>query len=237
MTNQQASPLAFIALKKLMIAAEPEPSFKVTDTDLETVLKSAYELIFENGENQEKLWLLIYLPTEVVWGRYQPSKLDLPITIADITKVQELRLFGIAGEYYLWRVGASWQARVRKELVTTLSQFQPTDPAKNEKFDESGFALPAIDLEPDVAEEWQILWGTQARTMNLKGWTQLYEERGANYLFPCLITDQNLELPLRLLVRHYLKYDVDSGLCHYQDLRLVEIRYANFETLAEKGEV
>jgi CRISPR-associated protein (TIGR03984 family) len=175
------------------------------------------------------LWLLVYLDYRVFWGCYQNGNLELDGKL-EREYLQELRLFGRSGEYYLWRNGNQFNWRLRIDR----GKLEPAKPKKKQDGvgEDEGYDPPADNIEPNLAEEWQVLWGTQLdlSVEAITGWTPLTEERGLQFQIPHIVTNQNTQLPLRLLVRHYLTYD-EAGLCLYEDSRMVELRDKDLQPL------
>ncbi len=195
-------------------------------TDLEALLVEAYTYIMaEQRGNGQKLLLLAYTDSSVVWGTYAPGELATAGAI-DPAFLQELRLFGPSGEYYLWRHGTGFHARTRVDVAP---------PATFGRVEQEGYVPPFEwgASEPNVADEWQALWGTRIDQDGPERWTVLFEERGARLLLPPLGVEEVAlpELPLRLLVRHYLTYDGQSGICAYSDLRCVALCDARLRPL------
>lgn len=166
------------------------------------------------------LWLLAYSHSWVKWGYYYNGQFDLDFTLAP-ENLLELRVFGLNGELYLWQAQAGiakfgWRLRQdTADLIVPAFSF-------NEK---NGYSLPSTGGTnlPNLADEWQVLWGNQVKAGIRTNWTTVWEQRGAalHLPHPLLATTK---LPLRLRVRHYLTYDSGTGLCYCQDARLVELR-------------
>lgn len=171
------------------------------------------------GIKDEFLWVLAYQSNAVIWGCLTASGLQIAPNGGQQIKqrleplfLQELRLFGPKGEYYLWRDKKGFRSRLRLDNGE-VPAFQGPE--------REGYSPNLALVKPNVAEEWQVLWGTSYK-INQPGWSEVYEDRGARLIIPHTLEDAT-PLPLRLLVRHYLAYDT-TGLCFYKDLRLVELR-------------
>ena len=220
--------LYWLGLTNLETSQEikPEtPSFSIANGGaLKQLLSHAYASI--NPTASSELWLLAYLDYAVVWGKYSEKGLETRETL-DPEFLQELRLFGPNGEYYLWRSDETgFQARLRVDEATSIEFRENTGKWKEAK----GYTpLPVASDLPHIAEEWQVLWGTSVKVEADTSWTTLTEERGVNMAFPATLIEN--QLPLRLRVRHYLDYDEETGLCYYKDLRLVEVCAKNLEPL------
>jgi len=215
--------------------ATPYPAFTLSNlTDLTTRLEVEHNNII-GGKEEERLWVLAYLDNQVIWGTFSSKTgLDMAAKL-EPAYLQELRMFGQRGEFYLWRDGAGFAARLR------LDNEAPPEILKPEQ---EGYSPYIGAASPDAADEWQVLWGTQVKSNSTKGWTRIFEDRGADFEVPHRIEEsqQDTRLPLRMLVRHYLGEikvgDEGTGLCFYNDMRLVQLRDARLVTLApSKGEV
>jgi CRISPR-associated protein (TIGR03984 family) len=175
------------------------------------------------------VWLLVYFDHKVIWGHYQANKLEFadPNEKLEAKYLQELRLFGRKGELYLRRKGNnfSWRLRLDPDIEPT-----PPESGKN-SWEKKGYKLPSGNIEPNYADEWQVLWGTKydpKTATNVPNWTTITEDRGMKLTLPHVIASDD-NLPIRLLVRHYLKYD-NNGLCYYADTRMVELRDKRFNS-------
>ena len=170
----------------------------------------------EIGLAGEALWVLVYLDYTIMWGYHRDGQLIMSSSF-DPAYIQELRMFGTDGEVYLWRVGTSYNVRLRKDKteIPAFKGFETTD-------QKQGFGATSVGSEPKAMDEWQILWGTDAQVQPAH-WTVVQESRGARFSVPHTIDKP--QLPLRLLVRHYLEYDSD-GRCLISDMRMVELRDA-----------
>ncbi|NWJ95675.1 MAG: hypothetical protein HXX20_07830 [Chloroflexi bacterium] len=172
-------------------------------------LKWAYGKLCKPGSDKV-VWLLLYLDYQLVWYRYKPDQI-IP-ELAQPEYVQELRLFSQRGEFYLWQTndkGRKFKARL---LLDHKKQSEPS-------------------LLPFTADEWQPLWGTKV-TLDGPGWSIISEERGATLRLPYEAKES--DLPLRVRVRHYLKYHPENGLAYCYDLRLVDIRDRKCQALTWK---
>ena len=112
-----------------------------------------------------------------------------------IENLIDVRLFGSAGEWHLWRAA-----------------------------DRSFGDRPRDDSHTDSFDEPQALWGTRAQPVpGHSGWVNLVEKRGVSYNVPIAMSSalQKDAQVLCLRVRHYVKYDQDTGLAHVFDSRIV----------------
>lgn len=220
---------SFLALATLETTAESigEATLNfTTESELKDYLEKSCEELTREQDATNSIWLLAYSHFKVGWGIYRDGKLEVDFGY-DPKQLVELRLFGFGGELYLWKIANSGQfaCRWRKDKL----EFDATTFRKNKEKD--GYNQPT-KLLPNVAQEWQILWGTKPGNIKRDKWTHLTEDRGNELLIPHELRNFAKDLPLRLLVRHYLAYDKQSGLCYYQDMRLVELRTANLTKLS-----
>lgn len=181
-------------------------------------------------ENPSQLWLLVFLDYTVIWGSFSPDEGLVLSEPLDTNCLMELRMFGEAGEYYLWReTSGNFNARLRVDPLTPL--VYPDKP------ENKGYNLDPRLSDPNVIDEWQVLWGTRLAdrpaSLPASSWSALTEERGMRLILPLGLIEE--QLPLRLLVRHYLECDDDpqsgTGLFRYTDLRLVALADARFVKL------
>lgn len=229
---------AFVALRRLdwdRGVVETAVDLLINDlADLGALLAPAYHRIVENGMTtvdgvSTPLWVLAYLHHRVVWASYAGYELHTIDSEFEPDLLQQLRLFGPGGEYYIWRGEDGFNARLRLDALPLVG---PQLPEKQSGFTYARHARLAT--QPDVLEEWQALWGTRSGTDPGEGWTEVTEQRGIRLIIPHRLEAYH-QLPLRLLVRHYITYDADdshdSGLCLFSDMRLVEVRDASMRPL------
>jgi CRISPR-associated protein (TIGR03984 family) len=141
--------------------------------------------------------LLAYTLDGVIWGKLHEGKLQLGQSVYTLPFVddmlQEARLFGSAGEIYIWRSGDAWYGR----FIRTAQS------------DEQATYIESID-------ETQMLWGDQVESRS-NGFSVMRDGiQGLQHAVPCTVPDppakqatennpkQYKERPLRLVVRHYL---------------------------------
>ncbi len=214
----------FASQGKLSAHREPDPqTYDAEGIDLELIIKAQAAQI-----GQSPLWLLIFEDFRVSWGYLDESGLHLKGgETLSAGYLQELRLFGPEGEFYLWREGEFFRSRLR------------LDPAglphwKGGQSEMQGYTPLGPEL-PDFSDEWQVLWGSwlDSQASEQSGWLEIYEQRGAHLALPHKVLNKKTEdeLPLRLRVRHYIDYDPATGLAYYCDLRLVELSNAKFQPL------
>lgn len=164
-------------------------------------------------------YLLAHTEEGVIWGRFDEDQLVIvadvfPSSTADyagvllarldVVTLWQCRMFGPDVEVMLWRSEQGWRAR----RIT-----DQTDPER--------LALT----------EAQILWGDHAEQRQ-QGFTLLADgSQGLRHAVPCEIpatafnNPQNPR-PVRLVVRHYLEEDQQTGVSHIAYSRLVDITFA-----------
>jgi len=208
-SKTDAPPQHFVALRKVASEVQHgEQIYLETTADLESFL------IEQTALPGYPLWLLAFEDYRVSWGYLNESGLHFSGGKAiEPIYLQELRLFGPDGELYLWRNDENFRYRLRRDRAEPPKFLQVGE-------EKNGYPASALDELPDTADEWQVLWGTQLRPGT--PWPLVQEERGVQFAVPHSLTSN--QLPLRLLVRHYLNYDKATGLAYYHDLRLVELR-------------
>lgn len=153
-------------------------------------------------------WLLAYADDGVIWGKLTADQQlmtsnDIAPKISPELRwetLQQAYIFGEQGEVRLWREGDDWHARL---------------------------VIGDAD-ETDTINEHHILWGTktiQNKNQVKDGFTQVQEgQQGMNHVAPLVVTDDGLrERKLKLLVRHLIEYDADSGEARITLSRLVNI--------------
>ncbi len=166
------------------------------------------------GARELAAWSLAHLDDGVTWGRYdsEPDRWRLGHDVAPAlspalrrSALQELRVFGAAGEVLIWRAGGELRGRILRDTLSSAARAELTDP-----------------LRP--ADEDRILRGEGVR----QSWpdsrfTHVFDGRGAEQVLPVLVTLQDLR-HRRLRVRHYYAADPDTGAARVTATRLVEIR-------------
>lgn len=165
--------------------------------------------------NRHRLqWLLAHADDGVIWGRIaENGQLITADNVAPEVSpplrsetLQQMRLFGEDGELLLWRDGDNeWHARLIR---------QPVD-------GEPPTFTEAID-------ELQILWGTDPNPLDSAFTLMSDGAQGLRHAVPLVVSGKYSEenRPLRLWVRHYLKYD-ENGFTRIIASRLVGLKLEN----------
>ncbi len=158
-------------------------------------------------EEQAKTWQLSYLLAHaedgVIWGRFEGDRLITAEQVFQefpplrLRSLQQCRIFGEPGEILLWRAEKKWRSRLIR------------------------------DIGKDFISEEQILWGTKGEEK--EGFTLLSDgSEGLRHAVPltgiCFSEEKKkLHRPVRLEVRHYIKYD-ESGVARIFLSRLVTLK-------------
>jgi CRISPR-associated protein (TIGR03984 family) len=147
-------------------------------------------------------WLLAHADDGVNWGRIAQGKLTIshdyyaqyaPCLRAET--LQQVRLFGEAGELYLWQMDGQWRGR---------------------------FLAGNADATLEPLSATYLLWGTSAKAAQ-DGFVLLVDgEQGLCHAPPHPAGFDADRHYLALTVRHYVAYDED-GQAHVAASRLVEI--------------
>lgn len=158
--------------------------------------------LLQKSQEYHIAWLLAHADDGINWGVVREGALllssDFYAAYAPPLRVetlQQVRLFGTAGELYLWRVGADWHGR---------------------------FLAPGEEAETLMTQ--YLLWGDAQDGSGTAGFTLLADGvEGLRHAPPLPTTKfdpkhQNLGVQ----VQHYLAYDED-GQAHIAASRLVEL--------------
>lgn len=156
-------------------------------------------------------WLLAHTDAGVIWGEYRtngnggklhlshealPHTLTVPLSL-DWLSVQQARLFSEAGELRLWHDGQQWRA--------TLLQDQPNDTA-------------------GCFDEPHLLWGwTLGKADEAADGFLLLKEGTRNIVHASPVAAASEAKRARLVVRHYLVEDDETGLLYVGASRLVKL--------------
>lgn len=185
------------------MSLEPVSKIDSVKQDLAGWLRLNAEKI--RSKPEEKVFLLAHLDDGVVWGRVEGDKLSTSNEIAPetspplrATTLQQCRLFSESGEIMIWKDGEDLRARLLLD----------------------GKGEPVDTLDED-----QILWGTNGESPD-RGFTMVYEGQGMRHAVPIFVEsgifDQGKTNPLRLQVRHYIRYD-ETGCATIFLSRLVRV--------------
>ncbi|NCJ07354.1 TIGR03984 family CRISPR-associated protein [Synechococcales cyanobacterium C] len=148
-------------------------------------------------------YLLVHVDDGVIWGHFHKGYLCISNSVLKespllrIETLQQCRIFGKAGEIFLWKVGDSWKAG----LVT--------------------------NPDAEWIEEKQLLIGNHWKIHASEGFTILWDgAQGLKHAVPFTQVEfqenQKVSQSLRLVVHHYIEYDQD-GLAHITLSRLVDV--------------
>lgn len=132
-------------------------------------------------------WLLAHADDGVIWGEFRADGLHLsgnafPNVSPPLraTTLQQARLFGPQAEILLWKDDSAWRGRLIRD--------------------------DADEVE-DALDETHLLWGTDVEDWQ-DGFALLRE--GAQGLRHAPPLPDDVQLPVRLQVRHYVAYDSDG---------------------------
>ncbi|KAF3890050.1 MULTISPECIES: type III-D CRISPR-associated protein Csx19 [Nostocales] len=158
----------------------------------------------EQGNKYKLKYLLAHAEDGVIWGKFQDKNLITADSVfSEFAKLrcstlQQCRIFGENSEVMLWQTDEGFQARVIEDEKNT-----------------------------ELIPENQILWGTQAEKIS-NGFTLVSDgSQGLCHAVPLINisfdSNQKLYRPLRLCVRHYIDYDVETGVARIYLSRLVNL--------------
>jgi CRISPR-associated protein (TIGR03984 family) len=176
----------------------------LTDNNLEKWLE-------EKAKEYQLIYLLAHAEDGVIWGKYAGDRLKTSGMVfpavspkLNLKTLQQCRIFSQAGEIFLWKSNKSWKARIIQD---------------NE--------------EREHIEESQILWGTKIAEpiaeSEKDGFTLLADgSQGLKHAVPLTGLSGYLHgdnyRPIRLVVRHYIKYDENTGIARISCIRLVSLK-------------
>ena len=161
----------------------------------------------------EMPWLLVHADDGVIWGRREPDgSLRLSSDVFDVKSkypaiavelradtLQQVRVFGPAGELLVWRDGVGFRAR---EIA-------------------DGETRPVTALGD--ADETHLLWGLGEKRVVKDSFTLLAEGvQGPQHAVPKVIEGRRRPA---LKVRHYVNYD-HEGQAYVELSRLVDLQTA-----------
>jgi CRISPR-associated protein (TIGR03984 family) len=149
-------------------------------------------------------WALALCHDGVTWGRLDRDNWTMANTCfrglcPPVTEdnLQELRVFGKEGEVMVWRVGTGFKGRFLKDTTG------PAEPY----------------LQPMV--EWQILLGIPKEERN--SFTRVASVSGREQVLPLTVKGTPIRPPFRLVVKHYLTREDETGIVKVAASRLVDL--------------
>lgn len=175
-------------------------------------------------------WLLAHLDDGVIWGEIRRGGLILSSEIAsDVSPplraetLWEIRLFGPAGELYVWREEPHLAKvnTLKARLFRDTSAIESTDSCEHQEYFDEEF----------------ILWGTRGKAVeNEISFTRMIEgNQGLVHVVPLSgLNGKHVDRnevpfhPLRLRFRHYLQDDKETGFTYIVTSRLCDL-YAKEE--------
>lgn len=159
-------------------------------------------------------WALAHCDDGVTWGRFDTAtkvwrlgnqvvpEISPPIRQRSL---QELRLFGDAGEVLIWRTDEGLSGRFLKD--------------SNAASDSGGRSDP---LRP--SDDSRILRGTSVIASCEDAFTHVRDQAGAEQVLPLVVTTEQLRRGLaRLVLRHYYAADAETGTVRIAATRLVRL--------------
>ena len=181
--------------------------------------------IEEQASKHKLPYLLAHADDGVIWGRFDAGKLKIASEVNDrrfnqfpalrLNTLQQCRIFGPAGEIFLWKRSGEFKARGLLE------------PEK------------AIGKENIISEQ-QLLWGTHG-VVQCDSFTLLRDgAQGLKHAVPVaegLLLAEDTKLAFNkpcLKVNHYIEYDED-GLARISLSRLVDLGLVDVKSSEEKS--
>ncbi|NEP56074.1 MAG: TIGR03984 family CRISPR-associated protein [Symploca sp. SIO2G7] len=172
----------------------------------------------QQAQEYQLPYLLAHAEDGVIWGRFELDSRRLTIARAVFPEcyfpklrlgtLQQCRVFGEAGEVFLWNRNGEWHSRLilQNKVEELIAQEQ-------------------IGLIPEA----QILWGTQGTTSG--NFTLLSDgSEGLKHAVPLAVEESYFSKdktkqyrPVRLEVNHYFGYDSD-GVARIFLSRLVSLK-------------
>ncbi|KAA3613934.1 MAG: TIGR03984 family CRISPR-associated protein [Calditrichaeota bacterium] len=154
----------------------------------------------------KKSYLLAHADDGVIWGKYESGQFLTSTTVAPNAKISpELR-------------GITIQQAFLFNSACELRLFH----------DELGAwqCMLVQDSEPSI-DEWQVLWGDRAEQNFNADFTHLRDvtQQGLDHIVPIKIENTDLEKGERgkLLLRHFIQFDDDTGEARIAYSRLVDV--------------
>lgn len=148
-------------------------------------------------------WLLAHVDDGVIWGEVRDDGLHLSTHLYGpelrAKTLQMVRMFGEAGELYLWKSTNDWSTRLVLEGKGNTKQYY---------------------------DETHMLWGTHVDKIE-DGFALLHHgAEGLRHAPPMQLPEGKLELQPVLNVRHFVNYD-DDGQAYVEFSRLISIGLLN----------
>lgn len=158
----------------------------------------------QQAKTHKLRWLLAHADDGVIWGEMRDDgTLHLSTSLFGpelrAKTLQMARLFGEAGELYLWKNTNDWSTRLVLEGEGSTKQYY---------------------------DETQLLWGTHVDKIE-DGFALLHHgAEGLRHAPPMQLLEGKLELQPVLNVRHFVNYD-DDGQAYVEFSRLISIGLLN----------
>lgn len=181
--------------------------YQAVNTDKLANDNALVEWIEENAKQFKLRYLLAHAEDGIIWGKFAGDRLTTSGMVfpavspsLQLQTLQQCRIFGEAGEILLWKSEGHWKGRIIQD---------------NEK--------------REHIEESQILWGTKIVEPEKNGFTLLADGvQGLKHAVPLTglsgyFRDDSYR-PIRLVVRHYIKYDENTGIARISSSRLVSLK-------------
>jgi len=205
-----------------MTVAEASPA--LAGCDLSTLDSTACRrylawLLGETGAGEPEevrglVWALAHCDAGVTWGRHDTSAKVWRLgnqAVPDVSPpirpeaLQELRLFGEAGEVLIWRTDAGLRGRMLLDSAPGAARSNDAD-----------------SLRP--SDESRILRGDHVVQKCEHGFSHVGDRTGAEQVLPLEVTKEQLQAAqVRLEVRHYYESDADTGAVRIAATRLVTL--------------
>ncbi|MGE4056659.1 MAG: CRISPR-associated protein Csx19 [Vicinamibacterales bacterium] len=160
------------------------------------------------------VWALAHSDDGVTWGRHDASAKVWRLGNQAVPEVsppirpealQELRLFGEAGEVLIWRTDADLRGRMLLDAGPGADRPNESD-----------------SLRP--SDESRILRGEHVVERSEHGFSHVGDRTGAEQVLPLEVTKEQLRAAqVRLEVRHYYESDADTGAVRIVATRLVRL--------------
>lgn len=179
--------------------------------------QSLKDWLKQQAQDYQLTYLLAHAEDGVIWGHFDLESGRLTTAEAvfpecyfpklRLKTLQQCRVFGKAGEVFLWNNNGEWRSRLI--LESTASEL---------------IEKQQIGLIPES----QILWGTKGEEKKEDGFTLLSDgSQGLRHAVPLTginfgSDEKKLKRPVKLEVHHYFCYDSD-GVARIYLSRLVDL--------------